>query len=115
MRLMIWVGDEGPTDNDLKDGDIFSVHADSWVPGTEELKKFLVIQTSEYQGTQDELVEPQYATGPSADEPDIRYMRKYRVDYWKRLTADELVAVRDPNVSVPVMVDRFSLGDIVRK
>lgn len=115
MRLMLWVGEEGPTDNDLKDGDIFSVHQNDWTPGAEELKRFLCVQTGNYGGDTTELVEPEYGPGATPDEPDVRKARKYAVRYWEKLSPSEVIAVRDRNLSVPLMTDRFALTDIVRK
>ena len=115
MRLMLWVGDEGPTDLDLKDGDIWAVRPDTWEPGALELKRWLVIQTEDYLGDQGELVLPEYTTGPAPEAPAVRHARKYKVNYWERLTPQELAAVRDREVSVPIVADRFSLFDIVRK
>ena len=113
MRLMLWVGDEGPTDLDLKDGDIWAVQPDSWEPGALELKRWFVIQLPEYGGDQTELVKPEYTVG--AESPVQRHARKYHVNYWVRLVPEEIAAVRDPEVSVPVMAGRFDLFDIVRK
>lgn len=115
MRLMLWVGDEGPTDLDLKDGDIWNVYPDSWQPGNEELKRFLVVQTSEYGGQQAELTEPEYAVGPSPEQPVTRHMRKYFMPYWEKLTPNELAVVRDREQSFPVVTGKFTLQDIIRK
>ena len=115
MRLMIWVGDEGPTDLDLKDGDIWEVKDNAWVPGALELKKWLVVEVPEYGGDKTELVQPEYTTGPSPSEPVQRHARKYFVAYWEKLVPEEVAAVRDPEVSVPIMAGRFGLFDIGRK
>src|SRR5687768_11077848 len=109
MRLMIWIGDEGPTDLDLKDGDVWQVQPDSWEPGALEAKKWLIVQTSEYGGDQTELVQPEYAIGASPRQPVQRHARKYCVKYWEKLIPEEIAAARDPEVSVPVMVGRFDL------
>lgn len=115
MRVMIYVGNEGPTDLDFKDGDIFAVYPNSWEPGAEELKRFFVVEMSEYGGDQQELVSTEYALGPSPDQPQICHMRKYYIDYPTKLTAAELESVRDRETSVPVMSGRFILDDINRK
>lgn len=116
MRLMIYVGDEGPTDLDFKDGDVFAVQPDSWVPGNEEAKKWLNIQVPDYGGQRSELVESEYANGPSSNGPSpVRHMRKYFVPYWAILTQAEIAAVRDKTTPKAVIVDRFDLTDIVRK
>ena len=115
MRLMLWVGDEGPTDLDLKDGDIWAVKDNDWVPGTEELKKWFVIELEEYGGTQGELIEPEYTVGATPDATVIRHARKYAVNYWEKLIPEEIAAVRDKTVSVPIMSGRFGLFDINRK
>ena len=36
MRLIVYVKDEGITDDTYKDGDIFQIHEDSWEPGEKE-------------------------------------------------------------------------------
>lgn len=116
MRLMIWVGDEGPTDYDLKDGDVWDVKPDTWTPSTLETQKWLIVQTDEYGGTQSELIEPEYGSGVRPNGmPVIRHARKYSVPYWNKLIPEEITAVRDPAVVVPVMVGRFGLFDIARK
>lgn len=113
MRLMIWVGDEGPTDLDLKDGDIWAVQPNSWTPGTEESKKWLIVEMSEYGGDQSELVQPEYMVG--SPEPVQRHARKYYVPYWLKLTPDELAVVRDKTQSFAVLAGRFDIWDITRK
>jgi len=113
MRLMIWIGDEGPTDLDLRDGDVWAVKDDAWVPGAMELKKWLVVETPTYGGDQAELVAPEYA--PGAPDPVIRHARKYFVPYWLKLIPEEVAAVRDPAVSVAILTGRFGLFDITRK
>jgi hypothetical protein len=116
MRLMIWVGDEGPTDYDFKDGDVWNVQPNSWTPSTTELKKWLIAELPEYGGTQSELVEPEYGNGLQPNGmPVQRHARKYTVRYWEKLIPEELAAVRDPAVEVPVMTGRFGLFDIERK
>ena len=115
MRLKIWIGDEGPTDLDLKDGDIFDVHPNSWVPGTQELIKYLNIELPEYGGDQSELKSTEWAVG--SPDPVIRHARKYFVPYWLTLTPEELAIVRNKDTgSFPVVTGtRFSLWDITRK
>ena len=113
MRLMIWTGDEGPTDLDLKDGDVWEVKPDSWVPGTQEAKKWLNVQMAEYGGDQSELVQPEYAVG--SPDPVIRHARKYYIPYWLKLTPEELALARDKNATKDVMLDRFDVWDITRK
>lgn len=114
MHLMLYVGDEGFTDLDLRDGDIFAVRPDDWVPGAKEKQRYLIVQVPNYGGSWDELVKSEYMQGPG-DEPVIRRMRAYRVDYAPKLDADELIAARDRNVSVEPLVGRFTLADIARK
>lgn len=120
MRLMIWVGDEGPTDLDLKDGDIWAVHPDydpgdpeSWTPGTEELKRWLILQMENYGNDQSELVTAEYAVG--SPDPVQRHARKYYIPYWEKLTPDELAVVRNKTLSFDVLADRFGIWDITRK
>lgn len=113
MRLMIWVGDEGPTDLDLKDGDVWQVHPNAWTPGSEELKKWLTVEMDEYGGDQSELVTAEYAVG--SPDPVQRHARKYYIPYWEKLTPDELAVVRNKTLSFDVLADRFGIWDITRK
>ena len=113
MRLMIWIGDEGPTDLDLKDGDIWGVRDNAWVPGTLETKRYLIIETEEYGGQQSELTTAEYTVG--ATDPVQRHARKYQVRYWEKLTPEELVTVRDKEADFPILAGRFDIWDIVRK
>ena len=114
MKLMLYVGTEGFTDTDLRDGDVFAVHTDDWEPGAKEKQRFLIVQTADYAGDWGELMKSEYAQGPGA-EPVIRRQRAYRVDYAPKLDADELAAARDRTVAVEPIVGRFSLGDVARK
>lgn len=115
MKIMVWIGNEGPTDQDMKDGDVWAVYPDTWTPGIEETKKWLVVQTEDYNGDVLELVRSEYGQGPSPDEPQIVHMRKYYIDYATKLTPEELLLVRDKNADFPVCVGRFILDDIHRK
>jgi hypothetical protein len=113
MRLMIWLGDEGPTDLDLKDGDIWAVRDNAWVPGAQELKKWLIVEMAEYGGQQSELVTAEYTTGQSA--PVQRHARKYQVRYWEKLDPEELALWRDKTQTKAILAGRFDIWDIVRK
>lgn len=114
MRLMIWTGDEGPTDLDLKDGDVWAVHLDTWVPGTQEAKKWLNVQMEEYGGDQNELSQPEYSVVlPSG--PVQRHARKYFIPYWEKLTPEELALVRNKELTKEVMIGKFNVWDITRK
>lgn len=113
MRLMIWIGDEGPTDLDLKDGDIWAVQPNSWTPGALELQKWLIVEMAEYGGDQTELSKPEYTVG--SPEPVIRHARKYYVPYWLKLTPEELATVRDKTQSFSILASRFDIWDITRK
>lgn len=115
MKLQLYVGDEGFTDLDLRDGDIFAVHDDAWEPGAKERQRYLIVQVPDYGGPWDEMVKSEYMQGVG-EEPVIRRMRAYRVDYAPRLDAEELAAARDRNVAVdPIAAGRFTLADIARK
>lgn len=114
MKLMIWTRDEGITDDTFKDGDIFQVHEDTWVPGTLETQRWLVVKVDDYFGEMGELESSEYTVGPQ-NEPILRRLRKYRLNYVPKLTPEELTAARDPNTDLPVVEDRFSMTDIVRK
>lgn len=115
MRLMVYTRDEGITDDTFKDGDIFSLHDDLWVPGEKEKQRWLVVQIDGSTGANDEeLLASEYSVGPN-NEPLIRRMRKYRLNYAPKLTPEELVAARDRETPVEVIVDRFIFADIVRK
>jgi hypothetical protein len=113
MRLMIWLGDEGPTDLDLKDGDVWAVKDNAWVPGLSETKKWLIVEMAEYGGTQSELVQPEYAVGTPA--PVIRHARKYYVPYWLLFEPEELALIRDKLQVKPIYVERVGIWDITRK
>lgn len=114
MRLMIYLGDEGPTDLDFKDGDVWAVQPNSWTPGALEAKKWLIIEMEEYGGEQTELVQPEYSVG--VPEPVQRHARKYYVPYWiKAGDPGELAMWRDKDATKPIITGRFNVFDIVRK
>lgn len=114
MILMLQTRTEGVTDDVFKDGDIVRALDDSYVPGTKELMRFFLVKVPDLQTSFAELESSEYTVGPM-NEPILRRMRKYRVDYATKLTAEELASVKDINVSVPVMEGRFTLEDIIRK
>ena len=113
MRLMLWARDEGFTDGEFRDGDIFQVQPDAWEPGTKELQRFLIVQMPDFAGNWEELMKSEYTVG-SGGEPILRRMRAYRVDYATKLDPETLAAARDPQQSVPVQT-QFALTDIARK
>lgn len=115
MRLQLYAGTEGFKDTDLRDGDIFAVHPNTWVPGETEAKRFLVVEVEDFdEETARELVKSDYAPGDGED-PVIRRQRAYRLDYAPKLTPEELALARDKNLASPVIVGRFSTADIARK
>ena len=115
MKLMIYTRDEGITDDTFKDGDIFQIHDDSWEPWAKELQRWLVVQIAgSTGGNESELLSSEYSVGPN-NEPLIRRMRKYRLNYAPKLTPEELAAARDRDTTVEVIISRFTHSDIVRK
>jgi len=114
MKLMLWTKDEGFTDGEFRDGDIFQVWPDEWEPGNKEKQRFLIVQMPDYAGDMLELVASEYATGPGED-PIIRRMRKYRIDYAAKLDPEQLAAAKDSQVAVETVVGVFALSDIARK
>lgn len=114
MKLMIWTKDEGFTDGEFRDGDIFQVWPDDWEPGNKEKQRFLIVQVPDFVGDQTELIASEYAPGPGI-EPIVRRMRKYRVDYASKLDPEELALVKDQNTVVEPIVGVFTLADIARK
>ena len=114
MKLMLWARDEGFTDSEFRDGDIFQVYPDEWEPGTKEKQRFLIVQMPDFAGDLEELVKSEYTVGAGA-EPVMRRMRAYRVDYASKLDPEELAAAKDPLATVETIVGRFALSDIARK
>lgn len=114
MKLMIWTRDEGFTDGEFRDGDIFQVWPDTWEPGAKEKQRFLVIQVPDFAGDWNELVASEYGVG-AGSEPEIRRMRKYRVDYAAKLDPEEVAAAKDALQTVEPIMGRFALSDIARK
>jgi hypothetical protein len=114
MKLLVWTRDEGVLDGDFRDGDIFQVHPDEWEPGTKETQRWLVVQMADEGLSHDELMASEYATGPGND-PVVRRMRKYRLDYAPKLSPEELEAAKDRSADVPPIAGRFTVRDIVRK
>lgn len=116
MILTIWIGNQGPTDEDYKDGDIFLHHPDTWTPGQKEAEKWLNVKMADYGGSWDELTKEEYGNPPTGGEQSpIRRMRAYRMSYAAKLTPEELADVRNPTVATDIFVDRFTIDDIVRK
>jgi hypothetical protein len=114
MKLMLWTKDEGFTDGEFRDGDIFQVYSDEWEPGAKEKQRFLIVQMPDFAGDMGELVASEYTTGPG-EEPIVRRMRKYRIDYAAKLDPEELAAAKDTLATVETIVGRFALSDIARK
>lgn len=114
MFLTVWTKDEGITDQEFKDGDIFQVHDDDWTPGAREIERWLVVQVPNYGGDWSELTASEYGVGPG-NEGVVRRMRKYRLAYAPKLDPEELAAARDRDLPVQPITGRFDLTDIVRK
>jgi len=114
MRLQVWTQNQGITDEDFKDGDIYKVRPWDWTPGDLETKRWLVVEMPEYMGSWEELIKSEYTVGAD-NQPVIRMMRKYRLNYAPKLTPEELALARDPNADCPIITDRFTLDDIIRK
>lgn len=114
MKLMLWTRDEGFTDGEFRDGDIFQVQPDEWEPGAKEKQRFLIVQVPDFAGDWEELVKSEYTTGPGA-EPVVRRMRAYRVDWRSKMDPDEIAAAVDPQQTVEPIAGRFVLADIARK
>lgn len=115
MRLKIYINDEGITDDTFKDGDIFSIHDDTWEPGEKDKKRFLCVQIDgSTGGSENELLSSEFTVGPD-NTPIIRRLRKYRLHYAPKLTPEELEAVRDREATVELMTGVFSQSDLVRK
>jgi len=114
VHLIIWVNDEGITDQEFKDGDIFQVKDDSFAPGSMETKRWLVVKMEDYAGPWDELVSSEFGVGAGNDGV-VRRMRKYRLNYAPKLTPEELIAAKDRDTHVDIITDRYTLTDIVRK
>lgn len=114
MFLVLWVKDEGFTDGEFRDGDIFQVQPDDYVPGEKTKQRFLIVQVPDFPGDWGELVASEYTTGPG-DQPVVRRMRKYRVNYASKLDPDELAAAKDLTTAVEPITGVFDLADIARK
>ncbi|HTG44145.1 MAG TPA: hypothetical protein VK633_06400, partial [Verrucomicrobiae bacterium] len=68
MKLMVWKEDEGPTDLEFKQGDIFQAHDDTWEPGSEETLKWLVVQMEDYGGNVAELTAKEFTVGKNPND-----------------------------------------------
>ena len=116
MRLLVCTKDYGISDEDMRRGDIFQIHPDSWIPGIEELKVMLVVQIPDnYGGSWEEFLKSEYAPGPTPDENVIRRARAYRLNFEPKFTPEELARIYDPMQSVDIVIGRFTYEDIVRK
>lgn len=121
MIVYIQVRDAGPFAVDARDGDPFQVTNDATIPGTQDLKNYLVVKMPDPPGFnsdapgENEIVQPEYAPGPYADNNTIRRFRRYSIPWRHKFTEQERTAILDPLVSVPLVEGKFTLADIVQK
>ena len=101
-------------ERDQGDGDVYRVNPDTWEPGALETKRWLIVQIPDPGYDLAGLDEAEYSPGPG-EAPVIRRKRKFRVDYAAKLTPEEIAAAKDPDVEVPIITDRFTINDVVRK
>jgi len=115
MRFMVWTHDDGITDMDFRDGDIFHAGlATEWTPSELETSRYLCIEIQGVQAGISELLSSEFAPGPGNDNV-IRRIRKYRVNYINKFSEEELAVIRDPEQVFPMVTDRFNQSDIIRK
>lgn len=115
MRLMCWKQNEGPTDAEFKRGDIFQVHPNTWTPGTEETRVWLVVEVPNYGGDLNELVAGDFTVGSSPEEVVPLHLRKYYIDFDAVLNAGEKDKWLDPKTQAPIITGRFTLDHILRR
>lgn len=113
MLVYIWTRDDGITDQDFFDGDVFLIFDDTHVPGAQEEKSWLIAKVPDYP-FKDELVSSEYAQGPGID-PVIRRQRKYRVDWRPKFTPEEVIVIEDATQTLGVVEGKFNVSDITRK
>lgn len=114
MKLMVWKQNEGPTDEEFKQGDIFQVKPDTWTPGTEEDLKWLIVQMPNFGGSWSELTASEFTVGESTQENVLLRMRKYYLSF-DVLTPSQRSKLLDPTVHTPMVTNVWGLNDILRR
>jgi len=121
MLLQLYVRNDGISDEDLRDGDIFATKTDAGeaILGDQEKKSYLFVKLPDPANVADlllELVKSEYAPGPG-EFNEIRRMRKYRVDWRPKFTSEEIAIIEDATqiFGTGVVENRFTIGDVSRK
>lgn len=136
MIIQLFTRDDetGILDGELRDGDVFGTKLDSeeGTIGGIEKKTYLFIQVADppkLSAFQAELVKPEYMPAPSGStDPEIRYARKYRIDWRLKFTQGEIDLIESASSTLPdgqtanggavtagVVSGLFTVNDLIRK
>lgn len=136
MIIQLFTRDDetGILDGELRDGDVFATKLDSeeGTIGGIEKRTYLFIKVPDppkIESFGKELVKPEYMPAPSGStEPEIRYGRKYRIDWRTKFTQDEIDLIESAADTLPdgptfgggtvtagVVSGLFTVNDLIRK
>src|SRR4030042_1714347 len=109
MILWIWPNDDetGLLDDEFKDGDVLQTKPDSFEPsiGSVEKKTKLIIKIPDplnLAKVTEDLVRPEYVSGPTPDETVIRRKCRYTLDWRTRFAESEIAIIED---GLPMLPD----------
>ena len=135
MLLQIFPRDDetGILDGEIRDGDVFAARPDSDEVslGGLEKKAYLFLKVPDPPNLSaflSELGKPEYLPAPGSSSTDVRYARKYRVEWRTKFTAAEIAHIEDSDdqlqdgttagggfVTAGVVADLFTVNDLIRK
>lgn len=136
--MLIWIftrdDETGLLDGEFRNGDISQTKPDSFEPsiGNIEKRTNLIIKVPDppnYPAFEQELVEPEYAAGPTTESANVvRRKRKFRIDWQVKFDAAEIALIESANDTLPdgvtsgggtvtagVVDGLFTISDIIRK
>lgn len=136
MIIQLFTRDDesGILDGELRDGDVFATKLDSEEGsiGGIEKKTYLFLKVPDPPNLhvfRDELAKSEYLPAASASEdPQIRYARKYRIDWRTKFTGAEIEFIESAQSTLPdgptaaggsvtagVVSNLFTVQDLIRK
>jgi len=116
--------------SELRRGDVFAVHDDSYVPGNIERKTFFFVQITDppkLEEFQEALIRSRYGIAATENEdPPVILAREWKLEYWLFLSPEQIELIDNTNqldvlpdgpidgggtVTNGILAGRFSIND----
>lgn len=102
MRIKVWTRNDesGLLDGEFRDGDPDSTYDDSWIPGGQEPKSWLIIEVPDPPNLTQYLnasETPPFLQGENlpADETSVRHKRRYYLDWRAKFDGEEIATIEN--------------------